>query len=112
MEKPLFLRIKCTVTNATSLMNSDLSYVSIYPFFEQLGPDYHPLDLRPLTTQGKLNKPETRDGEALGTRFNVVEISHGVMANKSYTAKLTSKYRRQTDLNAGAGELDRNKQQG
>lgn len=30
-------------------MNSDLSYVSIYPFFGQLGPDYHHLDLRPLT---------------------------------------------------------------
>lgn len=44
-------------------MNSDLSYVSIYPFFGQVGPDYHHLDLRPLTTQGKLNKPETRGGE-------------------------------------------------
>ena len=91
-------------------MNSDSSYVSIYPFFEQLGPDYHPLDLRPLTTQGKLNKPETRGGGALATRLNLVEISHGVMANKFYSAKLTSNYRRQTDPNVGAGELDRNKQ--
>ena len=60
--KATIWRIKCTVTNASSLMNSDLSYVSIYPFFGQVGPDYHPLDLRPLTTQGKLNKPETRGG--------------------------------------------------